>query len=393
VIAEGIPPVDGKDCVIKMYELKDTKPEIDEEGKVNFYELKLINRVKTGDWLGERIEATDGIPGRSIKDAVLHAKNGKNIPLNYDKNTVQEIYDNNRTTLFSKTNGAVTYNNGRISVSNHLEVDGNVDLSTGNIRFDGYLTVSGTVLDGFSVVATKDIEINSEMGLGNVKEITSTEGSIYIKGGIAAKYKVQINAKNNIYTKFADNAILTCGGSAHIGYFAINSIINAREIIFDSLKGQVIGGHIKADYRVQVPIAGSEIEVKTNIEVTGFNRFNLVKEYDDTLRKIEQLRKQLQEQKNKLSEYGSQKNLDHFQRRQYSNILEKLFETNEDIKNLEQEKKNLAGLLKTRGEGEISITKRIYPNCTLILKNKVINITSVTLPTCYFIQDNEVKVI
>lgn len=64
-IAEGEASVDGKDSIIKMYELSEHKPEIKEDGKADYYDLKLINKVKAGDWLGERIEATEGFPGRT----------------------------------------------------------------------------------------------------------------------------------------------------------------------------------------------------------------------------------------------------------------------------------------------------------------------------------------
>jgi len=47
-----------------MYELEEPRPEIREDGKANYYELKLINKVKAGDWLGERIDATEGFPGK-----------------------------------------------------------------------------------------------------------------------------------------------------------------------------------------------------------------------------------------------------------------------------------------------------------------------------------------
>jgi len=81
------------------------------------------------------------------------------------------VVQNKKVVLYSKIDGAVHYDGNKISVSNHLEIDGDVDFKTGNIIFDGYVTIKGTVTDGFYVEATKDIEINSPLGLGNVKGI------------------------------------------------------------------------------------------------------------------------------------------------------------------------------------------------------------------------------
>lgn len=51
VIARGIPPINGKDSEIKMYTITEPKPQIVENGSVNFYDLNLINQVKAGDYL------------------------------------------------------------------------------------------------------------------------------------------------------------------------------------------------------------------------------------------------------------------------------------------------------------------------------------------------------
>ncbi|MDQ0883233.1 hypothetical protein [Peribacillus sp. V2I11] len=42
-------------------------------------------------------------------------------------------------------------------------------------------------MDHFSVTATKDISILSELDVSNVKEIKSKEGDVFIKGGIFGK--------------------------------------------------------------------------------------------------------------------------------------------------------------------------------------------------------------
>jgi uncharacterized protein (DUF342 family) len=98
----------------------------------------------------------------------------------YDRESVREVYENGVTTLYSLRNGAVNYRGDRINVSNYLEINQDIDFKTGNIDFDGYLTVKGSVEDGFSVLANKDIEILGVLGIGSVKEILSRNGSIYI---------------------------------------------------------------------------------------------------------------------------------------------------------------------------------------------------------------------
>ena len=391
IIAEGSPPIHGKDCVIRMYELEEAKPSISENGKVDFYNLKLINMVKAGDWLGERIDATDGVPGLSVKGVPIKPVKGRNFPLNYDRNSVQEVYEDGKTVLYSRINGAANYTDGKISVSNHLMIDGDVDLSTGNIKFDGYLTIKGTVVDGFSVEATRDIEINGDFGLGNVRSIISSNGSIFIKGGIASKSMSEIRAAKNIFVKFADNACITCGGTLHIGYYSINSRLSASDIIIDSSNGKIIGGHVKSEMRVIASIIGSEIEKRTIVEVAGFNRSILSETLENVANKIAGLKSEQQKLKQVLANLEG-KELDQFRRKEQNDAFERLFQIREEIRILEEERKNLMGYMKIKGEGEITAAKRIYPNCTLIIKNNIIEITSITPSITYYIQDGEIKI-
>jgi hypothetical protein len=246
-------------------------------------------------------------------------------------------------------------------------------------------------MDGFSVEATKDIEINSSLGLGNVKSIISTEGSIFIKGGLSSKGKTEIRAAKDIYIKFIDNAILTCNGKSHIGYSSINSKINAKEGILDSPKGQIIGGFITSEIRVLSSIIGSESEKRTVIEVTGFNRTSLKDELDSTHNKICCLKEEQLKIKNLLFRLESQGQLNKFQSMEYNESFKRLYVVKDEIKNLEIIWKNLQNYLKTHGEGEVFASKRIYPNCLLIIKKLSMEISDPMLASCIFYQDGELK--
>jgi len=378
--ARGIPAENGRDAVIRMYELAEAKPQVSESGRVDFYEMKLINRVKPGDWLGERIEATEGTPGTNIKGEAIEQVKGKTAPLFYDRKTVEEIRTEGKTILVSKINGAVNYSDGKISVSNHLEINGDAGVATGNIKFDGYITIHGTVNDGYSVEATNDIEINSPYGLGNIKSLVSTNGSIYIKGGISAKNRVEIRAGKNVYVKFADNASIICGGEAHIGYYCINSEIVAKGVHFDSFNGQVIGGSITAEIYISVPICGSEIERKTVLEVTGFNRQAMVGRLDELLLAISNKKLEMYRLKTQQSESLDQ-----------ARLSERLASLREELRELEEERKLIAMYLNKKGDGEIAVSKRIYPNSYIILGGMHAEVDPQGTAQTFYLKDGEIR--
>ncbi|NLP14208.1 MAG: DUF342 domain-containing protein [Clostridium sp.] len=391
IIAEGTPCINGKDCVIKMFNLEEPKPQIREDGKVDYYDLKLINKVKPGDWLGERINATEGIPGNSVYGTPILPSKGKNYPLLYDRNTVYEIEQGNKVVLYSKIGGAVNYSNGKIMVSNYLEIDGDVDFKTGNINFDGYVSIKGTVTDGFSVEATKDIEINCDLGLGNVKSIKSHEGSIFIKGGIASKDTAEIYAGKNVFTRFLDNVRLSCGGIVHIGFYCINSEVNAKEVFLESIRGNIIGGRINAEVKVTTAILGSQLERKTEIIVKGFDRNKISEQIEELNTKRKELLDEQQHLKQLLANYNSTDEPSKKDIADYGRNLQRFALLREEIKSVGKKRKNLLRYLKAKGDGEVNITQKIYPNCTITIKNKQIEIKKPYLSAIFFVMDGELR--
>lgn len=391
LVAEGNPPINGEDSQIRMYELKEVKPEAKEDGNVDHYELNLINRVSIGDWLGEKTDPTEGYPGKTVKGSTILPIPGKDIPLLYDKHTVREVYANGVTTLYSMTNGAVHYDGDRIGVSNHLEITGNIDFKTGNIDFDGFLTVKGTIEDSFSVAASKDIEILGDYGIGGVKDICSNGGSVFIKGGIAGNNKAVIRSKNNIYTKFVADATIICEGSVHIGFYCLNSNIKAKEVVLDSPKGQILGGTIEAEIRVVASIIGSTSEKRTVISVAGFDRRVMKAQLDQIINQLDTLRVDLAKAKMEVSVYSNASGLTREQKAVYERIREEYFEIKDRIKKLEEERKALTGYLRTHGEGEISILKKVYPNTLLEIRKMIREVNKPILSTSYYVQDGQMK--
>ncbi|WP_265445957.1 DUF342 domain-containing protein [Acetivibrio straminisolvens] len=391
LIAEGIPPEHGEDSVIKMYEIKKATPEIKEDGKVDHYELNLINKVKVGDWLGERIDPTPGTMGKSVKGEPIPAIPGKNHPLHYDKKSVREEHKDGVTYLYALKSGAVHYEGDKISVSNHLEIDGDVDFKTGNIDFDGFVSIKGTVADGFSVVSTQDIEILGVYGIGSIKEVVSRKGSVYIKGGIAGKNKAVIKAKKDIYSKYISDATVTCEGSLHVGLYCINSNITAREIIIDSPKGQISGGNIQCEAKVLSPILGSPSEKRTLISVKGFNRNTLKERLEEVIKSIEALKNELVKVKVEAEAYFNSEEQMKSGSLKAEDIKQRFYKIKEQLKELEEEKKTIADVLRTKGEGEISILKKAYPGVVIEIKNVIKEIDRPIINTTFYIQDGYIK--
>lgn len=393
VIAKGLLPVNGEDAIIKMYEIKEVEPTLEITGDVDHYEMNVINRAKEGEWLGERIEPTEGKPGINIHGIEVPAKPGQQIPLKFDPNTVISVEDeaNKKTVLRALRNGAIVYQADMISILNSIDVDGDVCFATGNIDFDGFVEIKKTVEDNFSVIADENIQIMGDMGIGAVELIESRHGDVYIRGGVAGKNKAVIKAKKNVYTKFASDCTIECGGTLNIGHYAMNCDIKAKEVILESTDSKIIGGNIEADVKVIAGELGSRAGIPTKISVGGFDRKQYQEDYDKLNTAIELTKEKLQIASDNLKAFGK-KIIKKSEYDKYDETRRSVIKYKARLKDLYDAQKNFLSYLKTRGDGEVKATKGVYQNVLIsIVKDQVLIKEEQQLPAHYFFLDGEMK--
>lgn len=392
-VAKGKAPIAGKDAIITMFEIKKSEPVLYQDGSVNHYELNLINRVDEGAWLGERIEPTEGIPGMNVFGEEVEAPKGQQEKLKYDRNTVDAKYDEDKgiTTLYAKRMGAVVYMQDNISVSNYIEISGDVSFNTGNVDFDGYVDVKNTVEDNFSVRALNDIQILGAMGVGGVELIESKEGSIYIRGGIAGKNKAKIICKGDLYTKFAADCTIECEGIVNIGYYTMNCNIIAKEVILESTSSKIIGGQIEAMVKVEVGELGSKAGVPTRVIISGFDRNQMKKEYDLMGVTIDRLKEKVDILKVNIGRFkGSELSKeDQFKLEVFEN---EYYEAKNSLATLIQQRKKYLSYLKAKGEGEVKVKRITYPSVIIKIRDKVLFVREQkSLQTSYYLDEDAIK--
>lgn len=370
VIAQGIPPVDGEPAIVTYYQLSERKPTIREDGNADYYDMNFIDEVEKGDWLGEKVDPTEGTPGRTVTGEILMQKKGKDKRILYDKKTVEAVREGNKLILRAKINGVVKFVDNKITVGNHLIIDGDVGVETGNIEFDGSVEVRGTVQNGFSVCATGDISILSDLGIYGAKLIESQNGDIFIKGGLFGLGKSLVRAGGSIFIKHANECFLEAGEDINIGYYSIGSSLTARNVLTDEKKGKLIGGVIEAKGKVKAAYIGNKMERKTIINVEGFDRDQIKKEldelllhYKDIVIEVEQLKRQLEIFENFID------HLDENQKADYKEHLEKYEGLMAEVAQIETCRKALMDFLNTKGEGQVLISQEAFPEVLLEIKN------------------------
>jgi len=150
-IAQGMAPAAGGAATIR--HLFNTDPlkvgEIKEGGTIDFRERGPVPQVEEGDLLAEKVLPDDGIPGVDVYGKEIPPPVGKDVKLRGGKGT---RISEDGARLYAGVPGRPELRaDGKVYVFSDLEIDGDVDLKTGHIDFQGHVVVSGAVQSGFRV--------------------------------------------------------------------------------------------------------------------------------------------------------------------------------------------------------------------------------------------------
>lgn len=273
LVAEGTWPILGNPVEFKNYleELEQELAEVDENAFIKYSDLGHLLLVKPGDKLMRRIPPTAGKDGVDLLGNMVPTR--PIIDANFNSGCSGTKFDeNDPDLLLAAIPGQPKLLSNGVKVNNVIEIE-NIDLSTGNVEFDGTIHIAGDVKSGMKLHATGDIFIN---GMIEAAEVIAG-GDISVKGGILGAADSSSTPQNDINNNIKA-AIISKRGSV-LAMFAQNISISARKAILvtgnctqcdmkagdeiivgkeKSLKnGQIIGGIAQAMRMVKAVSIGS----------------------------------------------------------------------------------------------------------------------------------------
>lgn len=263
IIARGKAVREGHDAeiVYKFNTNLQAKPKENDDGTVDFYDLDIIASVSAGDELAELIKEDEGTPGTDVRGRLIRPGKVEKLTFKYGRDiSVSE----DGLHLISDISGHVVLDEeNKVNVSNIFIVKNDVDISTGDINYDGNVEVKGNVINGFKITATGDVIIG---GTAEGVEITAG-GQIILKRGIRGMGKGVLKSGGNIVAKFLENTTVKSGGYVMADAIIYSDVSAKGDVIVNSKKGYVNGGTIRSETLIRVKNAGSEMGTKTNMEV------------------------------------------------------------------------------------------------------------------------------
>jgi hypothetical protein len=272
VIAEALPATHGTDAFVEWHveepqdapqvpqdEIEqDTQDEPVKDGAVSFYSQSSFIVVKKGDVLGQVHPEVPGKEGKDVRGKVLAARTAKPLEFKFDESiTIDE-----RHNLVAQIDGVLMRDRLTAKVSDTLEVDQNVDFSTGNIDFPGNVLVHRGVKDCFTVQARDDIEVK-----GLIEAATIIAGhDLNAKGGFAGREQGTAHVGHNLNGKYLDAVDSNVAGDL----FIEREVINCNTVVMGNIKcphGSIIGGCTRVSGTVELMDLGASAQPDTELHV------------------------------------------------------------------------------------------------------------------------------
>lgn len=387
IFAKGTPPVNGEDAWIEYFfnTNPNLRPKQNEDGSVDYRDLNTISRVQEGERLAKLHPAVPGKSGRDVCGAPVQGRQVKNLKLDFSHNIT---LSDDRTEIYSDVTGHASLVNGKVFVEDVYDVPADVDNTTGNIVYDGNVTVKGNVKSGFSVSAKGDIVIEGVVEAA----FLSAGGQIIVKRGINGMSKGRVEAKGNIISKFIENATVVSGGYIETGCILHSQVSAEVDIRVRGKKGFVSGGLIRAGNVIEAQTMGSAMGTTTRIEVGAPPAVKV--RYEELCKSVEQIKQNMEKMRPVLVNFNEKlqrkEEIPADRIQQVQAIAQGFKEAQKQLAEQQEEMKELHEKIQMTNNAKVKISGTVYPGVSITISEMTKNIKSEHSCTRYIRERGEI---
>ncbi len=280
LVAQGAQPVNGIDGRLEfLFDIEQKIGLTGKTGQIDFRERNTVQNVQKGDVICRLILPLPDKPGTDIYGQTARGEKGRDARVAVLENIT---FDDKKLEYVAQISGGLILTKNKLAVTPNLIIDGDVDLSSGNLHADtASVHVRGNILDLFEVNTSGAVTVDG--GIGDA--IICAGGQVVVGGGVVMKGKGRIEAGGTVSARFFQNATVIAGGDILIGNSAINCQLEAGgRILALNGKGRIIGGMVKAQDGVLAKTIGSEMEVLTELVVEQHVAFVMIRNLKNRFR-------------------------------------------------------------------------------------------------------------
>ncbi|MEC4672819.1 MAG: FapA family protein [Nitrospirota bacterium] len=375
-IAQARLPIQGKSAVyIPLVESETiASPDVDEHGVADVMNTHQFVLVDIGTPLMRRVPATEGEAGLDVTGKEMKPVPG-NDPGFTTNLTGAVISSEDPNMLLAAIKGHPVVGKNGVTVDSTFHVD-NVDVTTGNITFDGSLEVKGEVVAGMTINVTGDVFIKGGVERAAIKAGQSIKVGGGIFGGEEAErsegeiIEYQITAGSDIEAKFVHLSTLAAENNIVVKDYISHSYVKSGNQLLvgqETGKGLVFGGQCEALHRAVMNQFGNEAYIPTHVTAGKLNELyqayhNIEKELTTRSQEVAQLETILEKTQKSDPVVLGKMPVDKSEkiRNTIVAINEKMAGTQDLLHALEPE-------IELQKKAAIEVTKTIYPNAGMTI--------------------------
>lgn len=397
LIATGQNAVDGKDSdfIPLVEEISERRPRVlqDEKDKVDFKELGEFPVYPEETPVFKLTEPVPGKDGMTVSGKPIRAYQGKELKLKLDK-TVRPDYENRRIYV-STIKGMPVFSENGVHIENVLQVD-EVNLATGNVRYDGSIQVKAGVKPGMLVEATGDIRVGGLVDNCTLK----AGGNVEVKGGIMGqkspdlkadaptRENAVVRAKGNVQARFIQDAWVESNGSIAAQKLIMHSRLWAENTIKLAASGQFVGGHAIAGESIEGGQLGVPASVPTILETGPLDHARdemskvqeKIKEGFEQAKQLKQLIHRIREEKRRITPEKKEQ------------ILTARDTVNKAMADLENRRQELEEIIRQRKKTRVIALKKAFSGCNIIIADTGRQLKDDFGKTTFYLDAGEIKI-
>ena len=264
VVANGKPPVEGKNAYIELIRDPNHPFEIRDDEKIDYWSRSSLVTVHPGQDIAIKHPLEQGKEGMTVLGTPVKIPPARNVEFSFGAGLAKS--PENPLLLIATADGQLKNFRGKLAVLPELDVPGDVDFGIGSIDFTGAVNIRGSVREGFHVIAQGNIDVHGTIEGADV----DSQDSITVYGGVRGMGKGSIRARGDVSISFADQAIIHSGGSIVVKNAILHSRLFAQKTILVLGKGkksQIAGGRVEAGVEISCHVLGREMGTRTEVVV------------------------------------------------------------------------------------------------------------------------------
>ncbi len=261
VVSFGVAPVGGREPYIYQT-FKDTTsksaPESD-DSNIDIRDMQQRTMVKEGQLVAELRYKKPAENGLTVYGDVVEPTTNDDLIIHVGDGVQQK-----GRRFYATCDGVPVIENESISLNKSLIFTGDVNLRSGNIRFDGPVEIKGAIDNGAIVETTGDLIVHGTIRGAHVK----AGGNITVYSGIVTGNQGSIYAGGDIRAQFVENSVITCRGNLIVGKAILNCrVVSNGSIEVRARNGVLAGGKIICREKIKAGNLGFKRGASTDLLV------------------------------------------------------------------------------------------------------------------------------